>query len=238
VSGAVSDFYDDFTEYQLRYLTFPNPRFREIRKRLSPFMTRQPSAALDIGCGIGVMTDWLAQHVEYVIGIDISPRNIQIAEALYGKPEFAVCAIPHDPLPVGSFDLITLLDVLEHFPQTDREHVFRQIDEVATEDAAIAVNLPSRRFALQVPEALQQVIDEPVGADEVVALAASIGMEPLVLERYGVEVPNQYVFCAFSRSYPTDGKVEAGWLSRIRDRLDYRLKRHRYSSQIDRLRRL
>jgi SAM-dependent methyltransferase len=238
VSGAVSDFYDDFAEYQLRYLAFPNPRFREIRKRLSPLMARQPRAALDIGCGIGVMTDWLAQHIEHVIGIDISPRNIKIARELYRKPEFAVCAIPDDPLSNGSFDLITLLDVLEHLPQTAREDVFGQIGALATDDAVVAVNLPSRRFALEVPEVLQQVIDEALGADEVVALAATIGMEPLVLERYGVEVSNQYVFCAFSRTYPTDGTIDASRLVSIRDRLDYRRNRHRYRNKIERLRNL
>ncbi len=238
LSGAVSDYYDTFADYQLRYLILPNPRFRAIRDRLRPLMTRQPKSALDIGCGIGVMTDWLAQSVDRVSGIDISPRNIRIACALSTRPRFSVCAIPDDPLPTGPFDLITLFDVLEHLEPRLRVQLFSQIGEVIAAEGIVAVNLPSRLYALDVPSELQQIVDEAVGADEIVALAATIGMEPLVVERYGIEVHNQYVFCAFSRTYSTAGPIEVNWRSKIQDRIAYYRSRRRHGNKIAQLRHL
>lgn len=237
MSFQVSDFYDDFADYQLRYLVFPNRRHRAIQECLRPFVSQRKSA-LDIGCGIGVMTDWLAHSLDRVVGIDISPRNIRIAAALYSTPEFALCALPDDSLPQGPFDLVTLLDVLEHFPPSAREKVFGRIAEVIADDAVVAVNVPSKLYALQVPNEVQQVIDEAIGSEEVVALAAGIGMETLVLERYGVDVQNQYMFCAFSRTYPTMGTLRRGLRVQIEDRIGYLRNRHRYGKQLDRLRRL
>jgi hypothetical protein len=184
------------------------------------------------------MTDWLARSVDPVVGVDVSPRNIRIAKALYEKPDFAVCNLPASSLPPGPFALITLLDVLEHFPTRVRGDVFSRIGEVATDETVVAVNIPSRLFALGVPDERKQVIDEAIGADEVVALARTIGMEPLSLERYGVATANQYVFCAFSRTYDTAGGVPEDWPARLADEFAFLRNRLRYRKQLERLQRL
>jgi SAM-dependent methyltransferase len=238
VTDAPSDFYDDFAEYQLRYLGRPNRRFRFIRERLRPFLARKPQSALDIGCGIGIMTDWLARSVEHVVGVDVSPRNIRIAKAMYEKPHFAVCDLPESSLPPGPFALITLLDVLEHFPVDHRRAVFSRIADVLQDDTLLVVNIPSKLFALRVPEERRQVIDEAVGADEVVALAATLHMEPLVVDRYGVSSTNQYVFCAFSRTYDVEGRARPSLHATAVDELAFRWNGLRRWKQLERLRKL
>ena len=106
----------------------------------------------------------------------------------------------------------------------DRARLFTHIGERTTDAAVVAVNVPSRLCALSRPAALSQIIDDPVGADEVVALAASAGFEPLVVERYGVETPNQYVSCAFSRTYPVSGVIKRRLRRRARDAFERRVR--------------
>ena len=98
----VTGFYDEFVDYQLSYLTTPNPRLRLVREHLSPLIEeREPHSALDVGCGIGLIAGWLAKRIPQVVGVDLSPRAVEAAKELYPELEFHVCAPPGDPLPGG-----------------------------------------------------------------------------------------------------------------------------------------
>ena len=61
--------------------------------------------------------------------------------------------------------------------------MFERIGVVLADGGINTVNVPSKLFSLRNPEDSQQVIDEAVGADEIVALAATQGLEPLSLEQ-------------------------------------------------------
>ena len=111
------------------------------------------------------------------------PRSIAFARALYDRPSFETCNLPGQTLPEGPFDLVTAFDVVEHFPSQARAAVFERIGAALADGGVLAVNIPSKLFSLRNPEDSQQVIDEAVGADEIVALAATQGLEPLSLER-------------------------------------------------------
>ena len=228
MSGAdkdeVAGFYDDFVDYELDSLRRPNRRLRRVHEHLEPLLAeRQPQSALDVGCGIGITTAWIAERVPRVVGVDISPHTIETAARVHRAPEFRVAALPGDPLPEGPFDLITFIDVLEHFPPDALRSAFTRIDEAIAPDGVLALNVPSKLFALRGES--QQVIDEGVGVDELTAAAAQLGMEPLLVSRYGVETANQYVFCAFARSYDvstplpfarSDWVKNQLWLARLR----------------------
>jgi SAM-dependent methyltransferase len=215
----VTGFYDEFVDYQLTYLTTPNPRLRRVREQLLPLVEeREPQSALDVGCGIGLIAGWLAQRVPRVVGVDLSSRAVETAKKLHPALEFHVCTPPRDPLPAGRFDLITLIDVVEHFPRQELSALFARVDEVVADEAVVAVNLPSRLFALSRRSDQDQIIDEALGVDEVVAAAAAIEMEPLVVTRYGCESTNQYVFCAFSRTYDVATPLTRTRRERLRDR--------------------
>ncbi len=133
----------------------------------------------------------------------MSPRSIEVCRQLHPNGDFRVCALPDESLPEGPFDLITFVDVLEHLPRNQLRLVFERVGEVAAGDGVVAINIPSRLFA-QREDVERQIIDEAVPVDEIVAAAATIGMEPLTVARYGVANANQYVFCAFWRSYDVE----------------------------------
>lgn len=223
---AVPDFYDAFVDYELNYLRHPNRRHRRVREHLGPLLERRPAAALDVGCGIGLMSAWLATKVSRVVGVDVSPRSIEVCRQLHPDGEFHVRVIPAEPFPEGPFDLVTLIDVLEHIPRDELQSVFARLSEVVAEDAVLAINLPSRLFAQQ--EGIQrQIIDESVAVNDVVAAAATIGMEPLTISRYGVSSLNQYVFCAFSSSYDVDTPQRTSVTDYLRDHMWYLRRRVR-----------
>jgi SAM-dependent methyltransferase len=238
----VTEFYDEFSEAKAGiYLGGPAPRLEEVWVRLKPLLLeRAPRAALDIGCGIGVLTDRVARTVPRVVGVDISPRAIEIAREISANATYAVTELPSGPLPDGPFDLVTLVDALEHFQLDARSALFARIGELISDDAVVAINIPSKLFQLRMPAHERQVIDEAVGVDEVVALAATIGMEPLTVQRYGIGAPNEYVFCAFSRTYDVEGPPPRdtgphAWLVRLlghavtlRNRVRY-ARRHRHN---------
>jgi len=221
---TVPDFYDEFVGYELTYLRHPNRRHRRVREYLRPLLARNPRAALDVGCGIGLMSGWLDKRIPRVVGIDISPRSIEVCRQLYPGLDFRVCALPNDHLPDGPFDLVTFIDVLEHLPRSALRLVFERVGEVTTDDAVVAINIPSRLYA-QKDDIHRQIIDEAVPVDEIVAAAARIGMEPLTIARYDVDSANQYVFCAFSRSYDVATPARNSFVDRVRDHAWYARRR-------------
>ena len=213
-------------DYELTYLRHPNRRHRRVREHLRPLLDRNPKAALDVGCGIGLISEWLANSVPRVVGIDVSPRSIEVCRRLHARCEFLVCALPDEPLPDGPFDLITFIDVVEHLPRDQLRLVFGRVGEVASNEAVVAINLPSRLYATK-EDIERQIIDEAVPVDAVVAAAAEIGMEPLTISRYGVGYANQYVFCAFSRSYDVETRLRNSLDDRLRDHAWYAKRRLR-----------
>lgn len=72
---------------------------------------------LDVGCGAANMTHHL-RHYGQVIGVDNNPRPLEVArqrglEAYQGTAD----ALPFED---GEFDLVALLDTVEHVPAEDR----------------------------------------------------------------------------------------------------------------------
>jgi len=76
--------------------------------------------ALDFGCGIGRLTQALSHHFERVVGIDIAPTMIALAEELNPRPErVRFVRNPRDDLAVlgsAEFDFIYSNIVLQHVP--------------------------------------------------------------------------------------------------------------------------
>ncbi|MBU1921112.1 class I SAM-dependent methyltransferase [bacterium] len=83
---------------------------QRLRKRCE--RNRQPWEILDVGCGYGSFSAALLSFGS-VLGIDAEPDAVAFARRAYPRCRFEVGTIPAE-LPDASFDLITLLDVLEH----------------------------------------------------------------------------------------------------------------------------
>ena len=79
------------------------------------------AAALDVGCGGGILSEAMARAGARVLGIDLSQAVLDVAElhALAGKIEVEYKSIAAEQLAMqqpAAFDLVTCMELLEHVP--------------------------------------------------------------------------------------------------------------------------
>jgi ubiquinone/menaquinone biosynthesis C-methylase UbiE len=75
------------------------------------FLPQGADRALDVGCGSGILSLQLADHVNHVVGLDISPSMIAIAKAHQTKlkkknVDFVVADLSNLPFKDGIFNFI------------------------------------------------------------------------------------------------------------------------------------
>ncbi len=96
-----------------------NPlRLRYIERRLA----LSGAAALDVGCGGGILSESMARLGSRVLGIDLSQQVLDVAElhALEAKIPVQYRAVAAEELArerPASFDLVTCMEMLEHVPE-------------------------------------------------------------------------------------------------------------------------
>ncbi|HEV8247235.1 MAG TPA: class I SAM-dependent methyltransferase, partial [Polyangiaceae bacterium] len=84
--------------------------YAEQVQRLVRTLVTPGSKVLEVGCGLG---DLLATcGAGSAIGIDISPRMIELAKQRHPDLDLRVADVERDPLPQGPFDAIILSDVI------------------------------------------------------------------------------------------------------------------------------
>jgi SAM-dependent methyltransferase len=70
---------------------------------------------LDVGCGSGIFLAIAENEGWRVAGVEPSQLHFEIASrSLSKRAKILCCTLDHADLPVGSFDAVTLWDVLEH----------------------------------------------------------------------------------------------------------------------------
>jgi len=87
-------------------------------------------AALDVGCGAGLLTESLARLGAKVTGIDAAPEVIEVARAHGAAMGLTIDYRAADVLDLdGQFDLITCMEVVEHVaePQAFLDAIARRL---------------------------------------------------------------------------------------------------------------
>ncbi len=81
----------------------------------------------DLGCGSGVFTDLLRRRGYDCVGLDLSPKLIEIGRRSFPGVEFTEGDLENLPFPAESFDAVVLVGVAHHFPDPSRcaAEVFR-----------------------------------------------------------------------------------------------------------------
>ena len=87
---------------------------------------------LEIGCGVGVLSSYLAEKYKWeVIGIDLDPEQIKKAQKEHSERKnlrFFEADATKLPFEDSEFDLVLFVDVLHHIP--NRIKVFDNINSV------------------------------------------------------------------------------------------------------------
>lgn len=100
--------------------------------------------ALDLGCGLGEMGDWLREAFPgaRVVGLDVDARKLVEARASGIRVPLVRGTGLQLPFPDGTFDLVTMLEVIEHF--ADPIVLLREVRRVTSVGGLLVVSTPNR----------------------------------------------------------------------------------------------
>jgi SAM-dependent methyltransferase len=105
--------YTDYRADAPLYLKTYAKRMRVIRRNFS-----RPGRVLDVGCAAGYFLEVMRSEGWEVLGLEQSDSIRRSAEARLGPEHVRGGLLSQAELAAGSFDLVTLWDVLEHVPDT------------------------------------------------------------------------------------------------------------------------
>ena len=97
----------------------PRETLTSAERALLAHVPAHAKRALDVGCGDGVITRALASRGMNVLGIDVSPRMIDLARGRSDpalRIEYRHADVMTDALPDGAFDLVVSVAVVHHLP--------------------------------------------------------------------------------------------------------------------------
>ncbi len=116
------------------------PRRRLLASVLRRALGGRCRTALELGCGGGAFLPVLEEQAERVVGIDAYSDSLASARLTDPKAHLAQADIENPPLADGQFELVVLLDVLEH---VDPDAVLGQAARIAVEHGWLLVSVPA-----------------------------------------------------------------------------------------------
>lgn len=125
-------------------------KFRFVKKLIQHHQGKLSAInLLDVGCGPGTFIGNFAHEAALkmkvsAVGIDIAPAQIDYAKAHYGnKADFQVYDGKIFPFPSGTFDTITLIEVIEHLPNDILIPLMAECKRCLKPDGKIIVTTPN-----------------------------------------------------------------------------------------------
>jgi len=118
-----NEFYDKLGSEWLERFDHPIALLRAENAARAPWIAKEledrfehPVSFLDVGCGAGFLTNFLAQQGHSVNGIDLSESSLAVAKATdpTGKVEYTHANAYCLPFAPESFHAVSALDILEH----------------------------------------------------------------------------------------------------------------------------
>lgn len=200
------EFYDDYSARQEDMGI--NHRHLSIQRWMEYFGLESHHSVLELGCGIGTITQLLLQYLGSdgrVVAADISPKSIALAKERLKKYHnvtfYAEDALQLDLEP--GFDFILLPDVLEHIPMDMHQALFHKLGDWLAPAGKLVIHIPHPHYLEWVheyrPEELQ-LIDQPLPTHEVLAKASQAGLSLEFLQGYTIyREPHDYQILMFHK---------------------------------------
>lgn len=202
-TNEVKDYYDNFLGHLKYDHIRENPRHAKIKKDLKGIIKEEMNV-LDLGCGTGITTKYIAGLGAKVIGIDISPKLIQFAKrnSNHRDIEYRIGDVTNFSLDKKDFDVICLIDIMEHIPRAKIPRLIKNIERYSHNNTIIYLNIPDARLQSWMREKCPkrlQIIDEAYSMAEILNWFDSINFEAIKSEIYGIDLPIQYASYIFVR---------------------------------------
>ena len=235
----VEMFYNHWTERLINDYARGNPRVIEALRYTIAHLPAGTKNVLDVGCGIGWSSHEIGRHLPEaaVLGVDLSPSLIQIAERLFkdgGRIDFKARDVTKNVLNGdGPFQAAVLLDVYEHIPRDQRLSVIRSLSKALASDSTIILSCPTPRLQRYLkqndPQKLQPV-DEIVTRDDLEEIAHHISGQLVDYRTLSVWLKNDYFHATIQRGTPQLNQIDIN-LETPAERI-YRIQRRMPSSQM------
>lgn len=109
---------------------------------------------LDIACGEGYGSAWLAQTAAQVVGVDVDPRAVEHARERYprGNLSFRVGGV--DAIPVDenhSLDFIVCFETIEHVAASLQEAFMREAKRLLAPGGSLLISTPNKKIYTDAP---------------------------------------------------------------------------------------
>jgi 2-polyprenyl-6-hydroxyphenyl methylase / 3-demethylubiquinone-9 3-methyltransferase len=149
---------DEYFDGLHRVTAFAAPQRKWRERDRDILLLADPSrekVVLDLGSARGDVCFLLAPRVKKAIGIDASPRAVEIAEAERRKRglenvRFVLCDVATlDPIPSGSIDLAGAFDLLEHIDDETVRQMLRALRRVLKPGGHFAAYTPNREHYVE-----------------------------------------------------------------------------------------
>lgn len=150
---AVED--DDRYEGTGRFARQRRPAWRKLLDELADVLRSLPPArTLDVACGTGVATGWLASELT---GLDQSSRMLRVAARRLPDARLARRDAPALPLGDGAFELVATTSFDGHLRRFERTRFFAEARRVAPELVVVDATL---RDDVEPAEWQERVLDD------------------------------------------------------------------------------
>lgn len=138
-------------DYQLRAIQSGHPAQRFWHSAKMRLIARlnivgDNKTVIDIGCGSGVVSNFLSTSCQRVVGIDANPAATTFAHREFAKENLTFLNLKIEELDqVEEFDLLLCFEVLEHLHKANVHRAMSKFLEIAKPDAKLVITVPNNR---------------------------------------------------------------------------------------------
>ncbi|MCX8176859.1 MAG: class I SAM-dependent methyltransferase [Candidatus Bathyarchaeota archaeon] len=138
--------------YDMRYAEEQKAKFEAALRNTKFF---EQNRILDLGCGTGLLFDYIISKAEILVGLDISKRILTEAKRKYGKfgnVYLVLADADYAPFKDGVFTHVFAVTILQNMPSPEKTIV--ETKRVTVKNAIIVFTGLKKKFSVELLEAL------------------------------------------------------------------------------------